>query len=59
MGSAEMNSEHPIAKAIVSYANTVLKERQSWGKVEKFTSVPGYGLTCKVRTLVLALTACY
>ncbi len=48
IGSAELNSEHPIAKSIVSYVNSVLVERAAWGKVDKFTSVPGYGLTCKV-----------
>ena len=47
VGTAEANSEHPIANAICSYAKKVLKV-DLLGKCEDFVSVPGFGLQCKV-----------
>lgn len=55
MGSAEMNSEHPIASTICSYVKNVLSHDSSslngsltWGRVEDFMAVPGFGLKCKI-----------
>ena len=46
--SAELSSEHPIAKAIVNYVKSSLIDRKAWARVDKFTAVPGYGLSCLV-----------
>ncbi|KAG5679029.1 hypothetical protein PVAND_008630 [Polypedilum vanderplanki] len=50
IGSAESSSEHPIARAIVSYINEFLKI-DSFGKYSDFTSVPGCGIRCTVSNL--------
>ncbi|KAJ8298432.1 hypothetical protein KUTeg_024963 [Tegillarca granosa] len=54
-GTAEASSEHPIASAIVKYANETLKT-ESLGKVTDFQAVPGCGLKCKVSQVESLLT---
>ncbi|RWS02199.1 copper-transporting ATPase 1-like isoform X2, partial [Dinothrombium tinctorium] len=55
IGSAENNSEHPIANAIVEFVKRILHTNEEassfWGKVDNFTAVPGFGLSCCVSNL--------
>lgn len=46
-GTAEANSEHPIASAITSYAKEILRTEQ-FGQCTDFKAVPGFGLQCKI-----------
>ncbi|KAG7295611.1 hypothetical protein JYU34_021884 [Plutella xylostella] len=45
--SAELNSEHPVASAVVTFCTTVVG-RSSAGRCSGFTAVPGCGLRCRV-----------
>ncbi|XP_030757247.1 copper-transporting ATPase 1 isoform X4 [Sitophilus oryzae] len=47
VGSAEANSEHPIAAAILKYVKDVLKSDVN-GSSKNFQAVPGCGLKCDV-----------
>ena len=47
VGTAEQNSEHPIAVAIVGYCRKLLSI-DSFGLSENFISTPGLGISCKV-----------
>ncbi|CAB4000640.1 Copper-transporting ATPase 2 [Paramuricea clavata] len=46
-GTAEANSEHPIASAITTYAKEVLGTEQ-FGQCSDYQAVPGFGLQCKI-----------
>lgn len=46
-GTAEANSEHPIASAITSYAKEIL-ETEYFGQCSDYQAVPGFGLQCKI-----------
>ncbi|KAI4372234.1 hypothetical protein MLD38_010490 [Melastoma candidum] len=50
IAAAEVNSEHPIAKAIVDYAEKLRLNQNKlvWPKVEDFVSVPGQGVKALV-----------
>ena len=50
IGTAENNSEHPIANAICTYVKTAL-EIDSFGTCDDFVSVPGFGLQCLVTNI--------
>jgi P-type Cu+ transporter len=45
VGSAEKNSEHPLAEAIVE---GVIAKGISLGEVEEFEAIPGYGIRVKI-----------
>ncbi|TKR68365.1 hypothetical protein L596_024356 [Steinernema carpocapsae] len=47
IGSAESNSEHPIASSISSFVKEYLST-ETWGKVSKFRVSAGYGISCEV-----------
>ncbi|KAJ8681442.1 hypothetical protein QAD02_017229 [Eretmocerus hayati] len=47
VGIAELNSEHPIASAIVHYVREVIETELS-GSCTGYQSVPGCGMRCKV-----------
>lgn len=49
-GTAEANSEHPIAAAITSFVKQAL-QTEAFGKCEDFAAVPGCGLRCKVSNI--------
>ncbi|RDX95775.1 putative copper-transporting ATPase HMA5, partial [Mucuna pruriens] len=46
-----VNSEHPIAKAIVEHAKKIIEEEQNhpWAEARDFVSVPGHGVKANVR----------
>lgn len=52
IGSAESNSEHPLATSVCSYIKSLFVSSGqgsfSWSRVDNFESVPGYGLKCTV-----------
>ncbi|GBP20212.1 Copper-transporting ATPase 1 [Eumeta japonica] len=52
--TAELNSEHPVASAIVRYCKDILAVEQG-GKCTNFQAVPGCGLRCKVSGLLSIL----
>ncbi|XP_015117759.1 copper-transporting ATPase 1 isoform X2 [Diachasma alloeum] len=56
VGTAEVNSEHPIASAIVKFVKETIGSDAS-GQCSNFQAVPGCGLKCRVTHLdsVLAL----
>ncbi|GIY71205.1 copper-transporting ATPase 1 [Caerostris extrusa] len=49
-GTAEANSEHPIASAITSFVKEALRIK-AFGKCDDFAAVPGCGLRCKVSNI--------
>ncbi|XP_071633250.1 copper-transporting ATPase 1 isoform X1 [Temnothorax longispinosus] len=53
VGTAERNSEHPIAAAIVRYVQDTIGSKT--GQCTNFEAVPGCGLKCKVSHLEGAL----
>lgn len=50
IGTAENNSEHPIAAAVVKYVNEFL-QTNSLGTCSNFMSVPGCGIRCTVSNI--------
>ncbi|XP_014204616.1 copper-transporting ATPase 1 [Copidosoma floridanum] len=55
LGIAELNSEHPIASAIVRYVKQVIETDLS-GLCTNYQSVPGCGMKCKVSHITDTLT---
>ncbi|KAI1290853.1 Copper-transporting ATPase 1 [Halotydeus destructor] len=51
IGSSESNSEHPIGKAIYSYVRQVYRDKMPLYKIDKFTNIPGYGLSCRISSI--------
>ncbi|XP_023534764.1 probable copper-transporting ATPase HMA5 [Cucurbita pepo subsp. pepo] len=48
--ATEVNSEHPIAKAIVEYAKQLKEEHNPiWPEAQEFISIPGHGVEAIVR----------
>ncbi|XP_072958487.1 copper-transporting ATPase HMA5-like [Typha angustifolia] len=48
VAAAEMNSEHPLAKAIVQYAKKFREEKHAWPEVQDFVSITGHGVKATV-----------
>ncbi|XP_011645120.1 copper-transporting ATPase 1 isoform X1 [Pogonomyrmex barbatus] len=55
VGTAEINSEHPIASAIVRYVKNTISSTAT-GQCTNFQAVAGCGLKCKVSHLNAALS---
>ncbi|KAF3448550.1 hypothetical protein FNV43_RR09263 [Rhamnella rubrinervis] len=51
VAATEVNSEHPLAKAIVEYAKKFreVEESPSWPEVQEFVSITGHGVKAIVR----------
>jgi Cu+-exporting ATPase len=51
VAATEVNSEHPLAKAIVEYAKKFREDEEnpSWPEVQDFGSITGHGVTATVR----------
>ncbi|KAK7307851.1 hypothetical protein VNO77_41272 [Canavalia gladiata] len=49
--AAEVNSEHPIAKAIVEHAKKIIQDEQNhpWPEAQDFVSISGHGVKAIVR----------
>lgn len=56
IGTAENNSEHPIAAAVVKYVNEFL-QTNSLGTCSNFISVPGCGVRCTVSNIERSVSA--
>lgn len=56
IGTAENNSEHPIAAAVVKYVNEFL-QTNSLGTCSNFMSVPGCGIRCTVSNIERSVAA--
>nr|CAD7263927.1 unnamed protein product [Timema shepardi] len=50
LGTAEINSEHPIASALITYVKSTLGT-EMMGQCKHFQAVPGCGLKCTVSNL--------
>lgn len=50
IGSAEKGSEHPIARAIVSYCKTITSQ---FDDSQDFTAIPGKGIRCRVNGSIM------
>uniref|UniRef100_T1JC88 P-type Cu(+) transporter n=1 Tax=Strigamia maritima TaxID=126957 RepID=T1JC88_STRMM len=50
VGTAEANSEHPIANAITKFAKKILRT-ETMGTCSNFQSIPGCGLKCEVSNI--------
>ncbi|KAK7358629.1 hypothetical protein VNO77_00567 [Canavalia gladiata] len=49
VAAAEVNSEHPVAKAIVEYAKKLRdEERPTWPEAKEFLSIAGHGVKASV-----------
>ncbi|CAB0040541.1 unnamed protein product [Trichogramma brassicae] len=57
IGIAELNSEHPIATAIVSYVREAIETELS-GRCTSYQSVPGCGMKCRVSHIADTLRSC-
>uniref|UniRef100_A0A0N5AGX9 P-type Cu(+) transporter n=1 Tax=Syphacia muris TaxID=451379 RepID=A0A0N5AGX9_9BILA len=55
IGSAESNSEHPIASSIISFVKKYM-DITEWGVIERFHASPGNGLSCVVTKLPNCVT---
>lgn len=50
MSLYQVNSEHPVAKAIVEYAKQFKKEQNPlWPEAQEFISIPGHGVEAIVK----------
>ncbi|KAJ6933592.1 hypothetical protein NC651_008861 [Populus alba x Populus x berolinensis] len=51
IAATEMNSEHPLAKAIVEYAKKIREDEEDpvWPEARAFESITGYGVKATVR----------
>lgn len=56
IGTAENNSEHPIASAVVKYVNEFL-QTNSLGTCSNFMSIPGCGIRCTVSNIERSVAA--
>jgi Cu+-exporting ATPase len=56
IGIAELNSEHPIASAIVHYVRQVIETELS-GRCTNYQSVPGCGMKCKISHIADTLSS--
>lgn len=47
----QVNSEHPVAKAIVEYAKQIKGEQNNtiWPEAQEFISIPGHGVEATIR----------
>ncbi|KAL7303648.1 hypothetical protein TKK_0003793 [Trichogramma kaykai] len=57
IGIAELNSEHPIATAIVGYVREAIETELS-GRCTSYQSVPGCGMKCRVSHIADTLRSC-
>jgi Cu+-exporting ATPase len=57
VAAAEVNSEHPLAKAIVEYAKKFQEDEENptWPEAQDFTSVTGHGVKAVVRNKELVV----
>lgn len=51
LGTAENNSEHPIASAVTKFANEFTQSKEMYGTCSNFISVPGCGIRCTISNI--------